>query len=179
MTMMDKINATTRMATQMVFDKEPVNYLEAGSLYGIVAQGRFNMAVLQALYNQARDPELRELIRESIEEQTRPTVEHCETALEKGDAQIPQFHFNSRTLHKDPLDVHPDVCLTDMEIAATLGTMAKGSQMALLAGLHQSYQLDVGMMYKKRLDEGIDWNYRLLQLMLNRGWLPHVAKVEH
>ena len=51
--------------------------------------------------------------------------------------------------------------------------------MALLAALHQSYQLNVGMMLRKRLDEGLDWNLRLLTLMLNRGWLPHLAKVEH
>ena len=76
-------------------------------------------------------------------------------------------------------DIPTDACLSDMEIAAALGTMAKASQMALLAALHQSYQLDVGMMLRKRLDEDLDWNTRLLNLMLNRGWLPHITKVEH
>lgn len=179
MTMMDKINGATRMATQMIFDKESVSYLEAGALYGIVAQGRFNLAVLETMFNQARDPELRELVRQSIEQQTRVTVEECEGALRKGDAQVPKFHYTNRQMHIHPIDLPSDACLTDAEIAASLGTMAKASQMALLAALHQSYQLDVGMMLRKRLDEGLDWNLRLLNLMLNRGWLPHIAKVEH
>lgn len=179
MTMMDKINGATRMATQMIFDKESVSYLEAGALYGIVSQGRFNLSVLEALYNQAKDPELRTLVEQCIEEQVRTTVEHCEEALHKGKAEVPKFHFTRRQLHAHPLELPSDACLTDSEIAATLGTMAKGSQMAILAALHQCYQLEVGMMLRKRLDEGLDWNLRLLNLMLNRGWLPHIAKVEH
>lgn len=179
MTIMDKVNGAARMATQMIFDKESVNYLEAGALYGIVAQGRFNMAVLEAMYNHAHDGELRKLVQECIEEQTRATVTDCETALQKGDAHVPKFHFVTRQLHRDPIDIPSDAALTDAEIAAALGSMAKASQMALLAALHQSYQLDVGMMLRRRLDEGLDWNLRLLNLMLHRGWLPHLAKVEH
>ncbi len=74
MTMMDKITGATRMATQMMFDKESISYLEAGALYGIVAQGRFNLAVLETLYNQAQDVELRKLVKQCIEEQTRVTI---------------------------------------------------------------------------------------------------------
>lgn len=179
MTIMDKVNTATRMATQMIFDKENANYLEAGSLYGIIAQGRFNEAVLQSMYNQAQDSDLRSLIKQCIDEQVTATVRDCERALEKGNGQVPKFHFHARQLHKEPLNIPTDACLSDMEIAAALGTMAKASQMALLAALHQSYQLDIGMMLRKRLDEGLDWNTRLLNLMLNRGWLPHITKVEH
>lgn len=57
--------------------------------------------------------------------------------------------------------------------------MAKASQTALLAALLQSYQLEIGLMFRKYLDKGLDWNYRLLQLMLERGWLPHLAKITH
>ena len=179
MTMMDKINGAARATAQLMIDKESISYLEAGALYGIVAQGRFNQAVLQAMYNQAKDPDLRQLISQCINDQVVLTVEESEEALREGDAQVPRFHFQNRQLHNKPLDVPSDACLTDMEIAASLGTMAKASQMALLAALHQSYQLNVGMMLRKRLDEGLDWNLRLVTLMLNRGWLPHLAKVEH
>lgn len=179
MTIMDKITGATRMATQMMFDKESISYLEAGALYGIVAQGRFNLAVLETLYNQAQDPELRKLVKQCIEEQTRITIEECEEALRKGNAQVPAFHFNNRQLHNHPMELPFDARLSDMEIAASIGTMAKASQVALLAALLQTYQLDVGMMLRNRLDEGLDWNLRLLNLMLDRGWLPHLTKVEH
>ena len=179
MTMMDKMTGATRMAAQLLIDKESISYLEAGALYGIVAQGRFNQSVLQAMFNQAKDPELRQLINQCLEDQVTITVKQSEEALRSGDAQVPEFHFQNRQLHSKPLDVPSDACLSDMEIAAALGTMAKASQMALLAALHQSYQLEVGMMLRRRLDEGLDWNLRLLQLMLNRGWLPQIAKVEH
>ncbi len=77
------------------------------------------------------------------------------------------------------MELPSDARLSDMEIAASIGTMAKASQVALLAALLQTYQIDVGMMLRNRLDEGLDWNLRLLNLMLDRGWLPHLAKVEH
>ncbi|MPM98811.1 hypothetical protein SDC9_146001 [bioreactor metagenome] len=67
----------------------------------------------------------------------------------------------------------------DGEIAIAVGNMAKASQMALLSALHQSYQLEVAIMYREMLDAGLDWDYRLLQLMLKRNWLPHLHKIEH
>ncbi|WP_245693051.1 hypothetical protein [Sporomusa acidovorans] len=57
--------------------------------------------------------------------------------------------------------------------------MAKASQMTLLTGLHNCYQPDVALMYRKALDHGLDFDYRLLQLMLKQGWLPHLAKLSH
>lgn len=178
MTMMDKVNSLTRAATQMVFDKENVNYLEAGSMYGIISQGRYNMAVLTVLYNHAKDPELKKLVKEAVENQTMLTIERAEDLMLDRGADIPKFDFAERTLH-DNVEIHPDARFTDAEIAATLGTMAKGAQLSCLMALHNSYQLEIGVMFRERLDAGLDFNYRLLQLMLNRGWLPHLKKVEH
>lgn len=178
MTIMDKINSVTRAAAQVLLDKEAVNYLEAGSMYGIIAQGRYNMAVLSVLYNHAQDSELKELIKEAIENLTKLTIERCEALMKAGDAEIPVFDWTERKLH-DHLDIPADARLTDAEIASTIGTLAKASQMACLAALHQSYQLEIGTMFRERLDAGLDWNYRLLQLMLKRGWLPHLAKIAH
>lgn len=87
--------------------------------------------------------------------------------------------FTKRTLHKKQLDIPPDAHMKDSEIAIAIGSMAKASQMALLGTLQQSYQLEVALMYREMLDAGLDWDYRLLQLMLNRGWLPRLAKITH
>lgn len=178
MTIIDKVESTTRAQIQAVLDKEPVNYLEGASLYGTIAQGRYNLSVLEILYNHAQDPELKNLITEAIDRLVIPTIEHCERLLEESGAQIPQFQFNDHKLHKD-IDIPSDARLTDNEVAAGIGTMAKAAQVALLSAMHQAYQLEVGVMFRKYLDEGIDWNYRLLQLMIHRGWLPHLAKVIH
>lgn len=178
MTMMDKVNSLTRAATQLMFDKENVNYLEAGSMYGIISQGRYNMAVLTVLYNHAKDPDLKKLIELAIEDHVMLTLERAEELMEAGGAAIPKFDYAERTMHNN-VEIHPDARLTDAEIAATLGTMAKGAQLACLMALHNSYQLEIGTMFRERLDAGLDYNYRLLQLMLNRGWLPHLKKVEH
>ena len=179
MSVLEKVNSQTRAVLQMMFDKEPLNYIEAASLYGVVSQGRLNMSLLEALYNHARDSQLRKLIRESIENHTELTIEMSENLLEKSQAPLPNINLPNRHLHNQPLDVNADASLTDMEIAATIGTMAKGSQMALLGALLNSYQLEVAMMLRKRLDSGLDWNYRLLQLMLDRGWLPQITKISH
>jgi hypothetical protein len=69
--------------------------------------------------------------------------------------------------------------MTDEEIVLGLATMAKAAQMAILSALHQSYQPNIAMGYRKRLDEGLDFDFRILQLALNRGWLPHLDKVKH
>ena len=163
----------------MMLDKEPVNYIEAAGLYGMIAQGRFNAAMLQVLYNHAQDPDLKSLIKEAIDAHNKMTIVESEELLADSEGHAPKIRFNQRNLHKTPLDIPTDAHLTDQEIAIAVGTMAKASQVALLTALHQSYQLEVALMFRKALDDGLDFDYRLLQLMLNRGWLPHLAKITH
>lgn len=179
MTLLEKVSSETRNIFAMFFDKEPLNYLEAAGLYGVIAQGRCNIACLEVFYNHAQDRELKVLIKEAMDDHTKNVVEHSEKLLSDSGGPLPTLSFTKRTLHHDSLELPPDAHLTDREIAITIGTMAKGSQMALLATLHQSYQLEVALMYRELLDAGLDWDYRLLQLMLNRGWLPKLAKIEH
>jgi len=179
MTMLDKVSSETRNIFNMFFDKEPLNYLEAAGLYGIIAQGRYNIVSLEILYNHAHDQDLKALIKEAIDKHTKNLIEHSEKLLSESGGTLPTLSFRQRTLHRQPLDIPSDACLTDPEVAIAIGSMAKAAQMALLATLHQSYQLEVAMMYREMLDVGLDWDYRLLQLMLNRGWLPRLAKIEH
>lgn len=179
MSILEKVSSETRNVFNMMFDKEPLNYLEAAGLYGIIAQGRYNIAALEVVYNHAQDHELKVLIKEAIERHTKAIVEHSEELLKDSGGSLPSLTFSKRTLHKHSLDIPPDAHLSDGEIAIAIGSIAKASQMALLAALHQSYQLEVAVMYRETLDAGLDWDYRLLQLMLHRGWLPKLAKVEH
>jgi hypothetical protein len=179
MTMLEKVSSETRSILNMFFDKEPLNYLEAAGLYGIIAQGRYNVAALEVLYNHAQDQELKSLIKEAIERQSKVIIEHSEEILQDSGGNIPTISFTQRTLHKAPLNIPIDAHLTDSEVAIAVGTMGKAAQMTLLAALHQSYQLEVALMYRRMLDAGLDWDYRLLQLMLQRGWLPRLAKLQH
>jgi len=179
MTVMDKINSQTRTIMNAILDKEPLNYIEAAGLYGIVAQGRFNVALLQVMYNHAHDPELKVLIKEAINHHTEMTMEEAEDKLFESNGHTPAFQFVKRNLHDSPVNIPDDARMSDQEIAIAVGTMAKAAQTALLTGLHGSYQLDVALMYRKALDHGLDFDYRLLQLMLDRGWLPHLNKISH
>lgn len=179
MTMLEKVSSETRNILNMFFDKEPLNYLEAAGLYGIIAQGRCNIACLEVFYNHASDKELKSLIKEAMDSQTKNLIEHSEKILSDSGGPLPTLAFNKRNLHKGSLDIPSDAHLTDKEISIAIGTMAKAAQMALLTTLHQSYQLEVALMYREMLDAGLDWDYRLLQVMLDRGWLPQLAKIEH
>lgn len=179
MTIIDKVTSEARSMFNMVFDKEPLNYLEAAGLYGMIAQGRYNIAALQVMYNHAQDAELKGLIKEAIDYHTKGLVNDSSDLLKKSNGELPNLGFSSRNLHDRPLDIPMDAKMTDAEIAIGIGTMAKAAQMALLTAMHQSYQPEVALMYRRKLDEGLDWDYRLLQLMLKRGWLPHLAKIEH
>lgn len=179
MSLLDKINVETRQLFTNFFDKEPLNYLEASSLYGIVAQGRYNLAMLEILYNHATDADLKTLIKDAISSQTKVVIDQAEELLQENGSHIPGIAFRHRTLHKQSPIIDPDARLTDAEVAIAIGTMAKASQLAMLLALHQSYQLDVALMYRDLLDKGLEWNYRLLQLMLKRGWLPKLHKTMH
>lgn len=179
MTLMDKMNAETHMVFDAVFDKEPINFMECAALYSTVATGRYNLALLETMYNHATDPELRELVEQAINEQSRHTVNDAETLMKRGGAQEPVQHLKRRKLHHAPLSIPDDAHLTDREIALTLSMFAKFTQMAVLGAIQQCYQLELAKMYRDRLDSGLDYNYRLLQLMLNKGWLPYLEKVEH
>lgn len=179
MTVMDKINSQTRTVMNMVFDQEPLNYLEAAGLYGIVAQGRFNIALLQVMYNHTNDSELKALIKEAIDHHTEMTIEEAEDKLVDSNGHSPSIHFVTRNLHNSPVNIPDDARMSDQEIAIAVGTMAKASQITLLTGLHNCYQPDVAQLYRQALDHGLDFDYRLLQLMLKRGWLPHLTKISH
>lgn len=179
MSILDKINVETRMLFNNFFDKEPLNYIEAAGLYGVVAQGRYNVAMLEVLYNHAQDEELKALIKEALATQTRAVIDQSEEMLQDNGSQIPALTFRRRTLHKNTLSIDPDARLSDAEVAIAVGTMAKASQVAMLMALHQSYQIDVAMMYRELLNKGLEWDYKLLQLMLKRGWLPRLHKAAH
>lgn len=179
MTVMDKLNAGTHMIFDAVFDKEPINFMECAALYSTVATGRYNLAMLEVMYNHAADPDLRELVHQAINEQSRHTVNDAETLIKRGGGQEPAQHLKRRELHREPLNISADAKLTDREIALTLSMFAKFTQMAVLGALQQCYQLELATMYRNRLEAGLDYNYRLLQLMLNKGWLPYLEKIEH
>lgn len=179
MSILDKLNTETRMFFNNFFDKEPLNYIEAAGLYGVVAQGRYNLAMLEVLYNHAQDEDLKNLIKEAMTTQTRVVIDQSEEMLQENGSHIPNLSFRRRTLHKHQLNIDPDAKLTDGEIAIAVGTMGKASQTAMLAALHQSYQLDVALMYRDLLYKGLEWDYKLLQLMLKRGWLPRLHKAMH
>lgn len=179
MTILDKANSQVHKLMSTFFDKEAPNYLETASLYAIIAQGRHLEAMLSVMHNHAHDPELKQLIREAIELRNKETISQCEHLLADRGGQLPNIHFIRRELIRDSLDIPEDARLTDEEIVLMLGAIAKAAQVALLTALHQSYQLDIAGVYRKQLDEGLDFNFRLLQLALHHGWLPHIAKIEH
>lgn len=178
MTMMDKVNASANTLFNMIFDKEELNYVEAAAVQSLVGQGRYNIVALQVMYNHAQDSDLKKLVKQAMDDQTKSLMQGGENLLEERGAKMPNLHFRERSLH-DKLDIPGDARMTDPEIAYGLATMAKASQLALLMAMHQTYQPEIAMMYRKILDEALDFNYRLMQLMLKKGWLPELSKVKH
>lgn len=178
MTILDKVNATTRTFVQNFVDKEPANYVEAGLLYQIIVTGRFHVALLTILHNHARDPELMVLIKDALENLSEKAIKDCEDFLETEGAMLPTIRFPERSL-ENVKDIPSSAHLSDIEIAIALVNMHNASQMALLTGINQCYHLEIGTGLRKQLNTAMDWGYRLQQLMLHRGWLPEIAKIEH
>lgn len=178
MTIVDQLSAGARNIVQSVIDREPINYMEAGAMYGIVIQGRYHVSLMSILYNHAQDPELKRLIKEARDNLAESTAKRCENFLRTGAAQVPTTHFPDHPL-ENRTNIPEAAHLTDKEIAMTLAIHDSAGQMALLAAIHQCYQLEVARTLRDELNKGLDWSYRLLQLMLHRGWLPEIAKVTH
>lgn len=179
MTIADKIMAQADTAVNMLFDKEALNYVEAAALYAAVLAGRQNVAALAVLYNHACDGDLRKLLKRAIDEQVEWLVNHAEKALIAGGGEVPAFHFASRDLRETPSDIPPEARFTDQEIALLLANMAKTSQMAVLGAMHNCYQPFVAKLFQDVLDKSSDYNFRLMQLVLTKGWLPHIHKLRH
>ncbi|MDR3565944.1 MAG: DUF3231 family protein [Negativicutes bacterium] len=178
MTMIDQIKAGTRNIVQSLVDNEPINAIEAGALYSIVIQGRYHVSLLSILHNHAQDPALKQLIAEAQDDLAESTVRRCENLLQAGEAKVPDTQFPTHPL-EDRLNIPTAAHLSDAEIAMTLVVNDAAGQTALLLAIHQCYQLEVAMALRDELNKGLDWSYRLLQLMLHRGWLPEIAKVTH
>lgn len=178
MTLLDQVSAVSRSIVQEMVDEESVNYIEAALLYGMVTTARYHVAVLSVFHNHAQDPQLRQLIKDAIDNLAEKTIKKCEALLLTGDAKLPSVKFPEHPL-KNQLDIPGAAHLTDMEIAMSLVNMHGASQLALVAGINQSYQLKIARELRNQLNIALDWGYRLLQLMLHQGWLPEMTKVEH
>jgi len=179
MTTMDKVNAGINKVYNALFDKEPLNNLETTALFAITLNGRENVATLEILYNHAQDNDLKSIIKEARDNQAAWLVERAEKILERNKTHSPSLTLPNHTMHQSNLDIPLDARFSDHEVFLALGNMAKAAQMAVLAAMHQTYQPNVAIMYRSILDSAFDFNYRLLQLALEKGWLPHFPKIEH
>jgi hypothetical protein len=179
MTIADKIIAQAGTAVNMMFDKEPLNYVENAALYAAVLAGRQNVATLAVLYNHARDGDLRALLKRAIDEQTEWLIDNAEKTLAAGGGELPDFHFTKRPLSDAPLDIPESARFSDQEIALLLANIAKTAQMAVLGAMHNCYQPYVAKLFQDVLDKAADYNFSLMQLVLHKGWLPHLHKLRH
>ncbi len=179
MTIADKIISQTGTAVNMLFDKEPLNYVEIAALYAAIIAGRQNVATLAVLHNHAHDRDLRALLKRSLDEQTEWLLEHAEKTLVAAGGELPEFHFANRPLSDAPLDIPADARFSDQEIALMLANMAKGAQMAVLGAMHNCYQPYISKLFQDVLDKSTDYNFALMQLVLDKGWLPHLHKLRH
>jgi spore coat protein CotF len=176
MTIIDQVRAVGRGITQPLVDKEPVNYIEAGALFTIIATCRYHLAMLSVMHNHARDPELRALIKEALDSLTEAAMTKGEDLLRAGGASVPTVTYPIVPL-QESLEIPDGARLTDPIIAMALVNMDGASQMALLGAMHQCYQPEIALMLGTQLRRALDWSFRLMQLMLERGWLPQMAKV--
>lgn len=178
MTIVDQVKAYTRSIVQAIVDKEPISYLEAAGLFGIILQGRHNISVLSSLYNQAQHSGLKALLAEAIDGQMQPMIKKCEELMAAGQAELPEASFPPHPLYAE-LEYPAGVRLTDGEIALAAASMARNTQLALFLTLQQCYQLEIIRSINQLITSGLEWDYRLLQLALHEGWLPKIAKVVH
>lgn len=179
MTIADKIISQAGTAVNMLFDKEPLNYVEIAALYAAIIAGRQSVATLAVLYNHAHDSDLRAILKRTIDEQTEWLVDNAEKALTAAGGKLPELHFTKRPLSDAPLDIPADARFSDQEIALLLANMAKASQMAVLGAMHNCYQPFVAKLFQDVLDKATDYNFALMQLVLTKGWLPHLHKLRH
>lgn len=179
MTIAEKLVSQAGTALNMLFDKEPPNYVETAALYASVLAGRQNVATLAVLYNHAGDSDLRALLKRAIDEQTEWLVETAEKTLTAAGVALPDLHFSERPLSGAPLAIPAEARFSDQEIALLLANMAKTAQMAVLGAMHNCYQPYFAKIYQSALDKGTDYNFALMQLVLTKGWLPHLHKLRH
>lgn len=179
MTTMEKLGAQVNTLVNQVMDKEPVNYLEAAALFNIVGNGRQNIASLEVFYNHAQDPDLKAMIKRAIDHETAWLVDKAETFLQDSGNRLSPPHLAHRKLHDKRVEIPDDLRFSDMEIAGVLATIAKASQLAVLSAMHQTYQPEIQAAYRHSLDAGLDYDYELMQLLLRKGWLPHLQKIHH
>ena len=178
MTILDQINAKSRSIVQGFVDQEPLNYIEAGLMHQFIITGRYHVSLLSVLHNHAKDPELKQLIKDALNDLSEDTIKYCEDFLKAENAVLPSVRYPEYPLEN--VQNIPDAAhLSDHVIAMALVNIHGASQIALLAAINQCYHLDIAFQFRKQINISMDWSYRLLQLMLHRGWLPEIAKIQH
>lgn len=150
-------------------EKKPLNLMEASNLWLFHAITDNTMRNEEIAYNIARDPDLKNLLKEVKEKIHQPIGFEISQILRAEGVSLPD------TTPAKPIgdykDIHEGAKLTDEEIANMMSfNLLLGINYAS-RGLTESIRADVGLVFFKIIVKKVTFGLSVKRLMEERGWL--------
>lgn len=148
---------------------EPLHCGEVFDLYGFLAGGLGMVAGYQVLINHTGDEDLRNLLKDIIENQLRPHIQELTEILKANGIALPPAppERPSADLERIPAGAR----INDAEVAVTVGADLAAGLVACSQAMGKCTREDIAMMYGQFHMEKAQTAAKLLRMMKQKGWL--------
>lgn len=151
-------------------EKEPLHVGEVMHLWSFLQNTELIIRLDQIAYNTTDDPELKEKLKDLIQEVNKPIAHEIKefllqegVPLPKSSAEKPLSGLNQK--------VHAGIKLTDEEIANLVAYNLVESMRSAVLSITDATRVDVALMFAKFQMMKMNFATTLKPLMENRGWL--------
>ena len=149
--------------------KEPLHYGEVYGLYVQLTAAKAALDGYQVYYNHTGDKDLKEFIKDVINNSIKPSIEDVEQVLVANDIAVPPTPAERPAV--DVEQIPPGARLLDAQVAVAIARdIATGlSAMSTLIG--QCIREDIALMLTQQSAKSLKDGAKLLKIMKEKGWL--------
>lgn len=148
---------------------EPLHY---GEVYGLFTQLAVAKAALdgyQVYYNHTGDKDLKEFIKDVINDSIKPSIEEIEKVLLINDIPVPPTPAERPSV--DIEQIPAGARLLDPQVAFAIARDISTGLTAMSALIGQCIREDIAMMLTQQSAKSLKDGATLLQIMKDKGWL--------
>ena len=149
--------------------KEPMHY---GEVYGIYTQLAVAKAALdgyQVYCNHTGDKDLKEFIKDVINDSIKPSIEELEQLLIDNDVAVPPTPAERPEV--DIEQIPPGARLQDAQVAFAIARDIATGLTAMSGLISQCIREDIALMLTQQSAKALKNGAALLQIMKEKGWL--------
>lgn len=149
--------------------KEPMHYGEIYGAWSYLVSIKGALVRYQVFANHAGDLDLKQFIRNYIDNAIRPQIQQVEELLKANELALPPTPPERANAKLEEIPVGARI--TDQEVAAVLGVDLGAGLVVCSQMIGQSIREDIHMMFSRFHTENAKHGLQLLRITKEKGWL--------